>query len=79
MLLHTLFAKGLPYLFMILNLMTFQKLLIMPGLNTNTFIHHKQEKKVHLQHLSQDCFLLLKNAEAIIDVNIIEGKINQNF
>ena len=34
--------------------------------------YHKQGKKVHLQHLSQDCILLLKNAEAIIDVNIME-------
>jgi len=29
-------------------------------------------KKVHLQHLSPDCIRLLKNAEAIIDVNILE-------
>ena len=29
-------------------------------------------KKVHLKHLSSDCIDLLKNAEAIIDVNIIE-------
>jgi len=32
----------------------------------------KQGKKVHLRHLSQDCRLLLKNAESVIDVNIIE-------
>ncbi len=30
-------------------------------------------KKVHLKHLSSDCIALLKNAEAIIDVNIMEG------
>ena len=29
-------------------------------------------KKVHLKHLSSDCIALLKNAEAIIDVNILE-------
>lgn len=29
-------------------------------------------KVVHLKHLSSDCILLLKNAEAIIDVNVIE-------
>lgn len=29
-------------------------------------------KKVHLKHLSNDCIDLLKNAEAIIDVNIME-------
>jgi SulP family sulfate permease len=29
-------------------------------------------KKVHLKHLSSDCIDLLKNAEAIIDVNIME-------
>ena len=32
----------------------------------------KQGKKVHLRHLSQDCRLLLKNAESVIDVNIME-------
>jgi SulP family sulfate permease len=29
-------------------------------------------KKLHLKHLSPDCILLLKNAESIIDVNIME-------
>ena len=29
-------------------------------------------KKVHLKHLSPDCITLLQNAEAIIDVNIME-------
>lgn len=29
-------------------------------------------KKIHLKHLSSDCIDLLKNAEAIIDVNIME-------
>ncbi|MFV8339496.1 SulP family inorganic anion transporter [Flavobacterium sp. LB3P21] len=42
------------------------------ALNVITHRYHKQGKKVHLRHLSQDCILLLKNAEAIIDVNIME-------
>jgi SulP family sulfate permease len=29
-------------------------------------------KKLHLKHLSPDCITLLKNAEQIIDVNILE-------
>ncbi|MEN8119330.1 MAG: SulP family inorganic anion transporter [Bacteroidota bacterium] len=32
----------------------------------------KVGKKIHLKHLSPDCRVLLKNAEKIIDVNIIE-------
>ena len=32
----------------------------------------KVGKTIHLKHLSKDCRLLLKNAEKIIDVNIIE-------
>ena len=42
------------------------------ALNIITHRYHKQGKKVHLRHLSADCILLLKNAEAIIDVNIME-------
>lgn len=42
------------------------------ALNAVTERYHKVGKKVHLRHLSQDCIALLKNAEAIIDVNIIE-------
>ena len=30
------------------------------------------DKKLHLKHLSPDCIKLLKNAEQIIDVNIME-------
>jgi SulP family sulfate permease len=30
------------------------------------------DKKLHLKHLSPDCIKLLKNAEQIIDVNILE-------
>lgn len=42
------------------------------ALNVITHRYHKLGKKVHLRHLSKDCIALLKNAEAIIDVNIME-------
>ncbi|MFI2742679.1 SulP family inorganic anion transporter [Zhouia sp. PK063] len=42
------------------------------ALNKLTDLYAKQGKKVHLKHLSDDCKQLLSNAEAIIDVNIIE-------
>lgn len=42
------------------------------ALNVVTEKYHKLGKKVHLRHLSKDCIVLLKNAEAIIDVNIME-------
>lgn len=42
------------------------------ALNAVTQRYTKLGKKVHLRHLSPDCIRLLKNAEAIIDVNIIE-------
>lgn len=42
------------------------------ALNAVTQRYHKEGKKVELRHLSQDCINLLKNAEAIIDVNIVE-------
>ena len=32
----------------------------------------KAGKHIHLKHLSPDCRLLLKNAEEIIDVNVLE-------
>ena len=32
----------------------------------------KENKKVHLRHLSADCRRLLKNAETIVEVNILE-------
>ncbi len=41
-------------------------------LNKLTERYHKQNKKIHLKHLSPDCRKLIKNAESIIDVNIIE-------
>jgi SulP family sulfate permease len=42
------------------------------AVNAITKRYAKQGKKVHLRHLSPDCRLLLKNADAIIDVNILE-------
>ncbi|WP_348799690.1 SulP family inorganic anion transporter [Flavobacterium adhaerens] len=42
------------------------------ALNTLTNKYYKVGKKVHLKHLSSDCIRLLKNAEAIIEVNILE-------
>lgn len=42
------------------------------ALNKLTERYFKAGKEVHLRHLSPDCLQLLKNAEKIIDVNIIE-------
>lgn len=42
------------------------------ALNKITERYHKVAKTVHLKHLSTDCRRLLKNAEAIIDVNVME-------
>ena len=42
------------------------------ALNKLTERYHKQNKKIHLKHLSPDCRRLIKNAESIIDVNVIE-------
>lgn len=42
------------------------------AVNKITERYAKLGKKVHLKHLSPDCIDLLKNAEAIIDVNILE-------
>ncbi len=42
------------------------------ALNKITDLYLKAGKKIHLKHLSPDCKLLLKNAEQIIDVNILE-------
>jgi len=42
------------------------------ALNKITERYHKVGKKVHLKHLSKDCVQLLDNAEAIIDVNVME-------
>lgn len=40
--------------------------------NKVTERYRKQGKRVHLRHLSDDCRLLLSNADAIIDVNVME-------
>ena len=42
------------------------------ALNKLTDRYHKVGKKVHLKHLSKDCRNLLKDAEKIIDVNVLE-------
>jgi len=42
------------------------------ALNKITERYKKADKKLHLKHLSADCRRLLKNAEDIIDVNIVE-------
>ena len=42
------------------------------ALNKITDRYLKMGKKLHLCHLSQDCQVLLKNADKIIDVNVIE-------
>ena len=45
------------------------------ALNKLTERYHVAGKKLHLRHLSEDCRLLLKNAETVIDVNIMEDPI----
>jgi SulP family sulfate permease len=42
------------------------------ALNKITERYHKLGKTIHLKHLSPDCKNLLKNADAIIDVNVLE-------
>jgi SulP family sulfate permease len=42
------------------------------ALNKITERYQKVGKKLHLKHLSPDCKKLLKNAEEIIDVNVLE-------
>lgn len=42
------------------------------AVNRLTERYHKQGKKLHLRHLSQDCRNLLSKADAIIEVNILE-------
>ena len=42
------------------------------ALNKITERYHKVGKKVHLKHLSPDCRKLLKNAESLIEVNVLE-------
>lgn len=42
------------------------------ALNKLTERYNKLGKKVHLRHLSPDCIKLIKNADSVIDVNVIE-------
>lgn len=42
------------------------------ALNKITERYQKVGKKIHLKHLSHDCITLLKNAEEIIDINLLE-------
>ncbi|MEA3304802.1 MAG: SulP family inorganic anion transporter [Patescibacteria group bacterium] len=42
------------------------------AINSLTEKYLKQGKEIHLRHLSADCRKLLKNAEDIVDVNIME-------
>ena len=42
------------------------------ALNKVTERYAKSGKKIHLKHLSKDCLILIKNAESLIEVNIIE-------
>src|SRR5690606_39123117 len=42
------------------------------ALNKLTEKYKKEGKTIHLRHLSSDCRRLIKNAESVIDVNIIE-------
>lgn len=42
------------------------------AVNKLTERYHKQGKKLHLRHLSEDCRSLLAKADAIIEVNIME-------
>lgn len=42
------------------------------ALNSLTEKYQKAGKTIHLRHLSEDCIRLLKNADKIVDVNIIE-------
>lgn len=42
------------------------------ALNKLTERYQKVDKTLHLRHLSEDCKLLLKNADKIIEVNVLE-------
>ena len=42
------------------------------ALNKLTERYRNAGKKLHLRHLSSDCRTLIKNAESVIDVNVIE-------
>ena len=42
------------------------------AVNKITERYQKAGKKVHLKHLSKDCLVLIENADALIDVNVME-------
>lgn len=42
------------------------------AVNKLTEKYRKAGKHIHLQHLSSDCRRLLRNADEIIDVNVLE-------
>jgi len=42
------------------------------AINNLTDKYLKKWKKLHLKHLSYDCYTLIKNADKIVDINIIE-------
>jgi len=42
------------------------------ALNKITERYQKMGKKLHLKHLSSDCLVLLKNAEQLVDLNVLE-------
>lgn len=44
------------------------------ALNVLTERYHKAGKKLHLRNLNDDCRRLLKNADKVIDVNILESE-----
>jgi len=42
------------------------------AINMITEKYRNANKEIHLKHLSKDCFHLLKNAEELIDINVME-------
>lgn len=42
------------------------------AINSLTEKYQKAGKKLHLKHLSPDCRARIKNAEKIVDINVIE-------
>jgi SulP family sulfate permease len=42
------------------------------ALNSLTERYLQAGKKIHLRHLSADCQVLLKNADKIVEVNVME-------
>ena len=45
------------------------------ALNKLTEKYKAAGKNLHLKHLSEECRILLKNAEDVIDVNIVEDPV----